>query len=102
MGNIANNYVYMQLLTLLTEMLASLLVSQRIGIVIFIILRPSRNFGQVFGLFTIQALIFRFFVGLAEVSASFSYFCTYQQLFHLQTLLAEISASLQLLLFMST
>ena len=61
----------------------------------------ASSFGQLLGLFTIQELIFWFLGGLAEISASFSYFGTCKQLFPLGTHLAEISASLQLLLFMS-
>ena len=71
MGNIANNYVYMQFLTLLAEISATFLVSWGIGIVIFIFLRAGRNFGQLFGLFTIQALIFWFLGGLAEIGQLF-------------------------------
>ena len=51
-------------------------------ILIFIFLRVGRNFSELSGLITIHTLIFGFFfAGVAEISASISSFCAYQQLF---------------------
>ena len=67
-------------------------------ILIFIFLRAGRNFSQLSGLITFHTLVSRFFASVAEISASVSHFCAYQQLFSHPKHLAEISANLQFLL----